>query len=64
MRNGYLHPTPRASGVRGNRTQAALKNGCLFVGLMVATGLAQAQSASAPPAPTDDSLTWHGITLY
>jgi len=35
----------------------------LFVSLLAATGLAQAQSAAAPPA-SDDSLTWHGITLY
>ncbi|HME38105.1 MAG TPA: porin [Steroidobacteraceae bacterium] len=34
---------------------------------MAATGVAQAQTATAPPAsakPADDSLTWHGITLY
>ena len=34
--------------------------------LVSAAGLAQAQttSATAPPAPVDESLTWHGITLY
>jgi predicted porin len=32
---------------------------------LAAAGIAQAQSISIPPAaPTDDSLTWHGITLY
>jgi predicted porin len=28
------------------------------------TGIAQAQSAAPMAAPSDDSLTWHGITLY
>jgi predicted porin len=34
--------------------------------LVSVTGLAQAQttSATSPPAPADQSLTWHGITLY
>jgi predicted porin len=40
-----------------------LRASLLFVSLMAATGLAQAQSAAPPPA-SDDSLTWHGITLY
>ncbi|HEY2839761.1 MAG TPA: porin, partial [Pirellulales bacterium] len=31
--------------------------------LSTAAGVAAAQTTSAPPA-TDDSLTWHGITLY
>jgi predicted porin len=42
---------------------------CLLMGgfLLVATGIAQAQSAVAPTVPaasSDDSLTWKGITLY
>jgi predicted porin len=40
----------------------AMRARVLFVSLLAATGLAQAQSA-APPA-SDDSLTFHGITLY
>ncbi len=34
--------------------------------ILVAGGAAQAQtvSATAPPAPADQSLTWNGITLY
>jgi predicted porin len=34
--------------------------------LVSVAGLAQAQTttATAPPAPADESLTWHGITLY
>jgi predicted porin len=41
--------------------------GSLLAGVMLAAGgLAQAQTTSpaAPPAPADESLTWHGITLY
>jgi predicted porin len=56
-----------ASGVRGGRGLAHLKHGLLFLSLLSATGLAHAQSApapAAPPAPADDSLTYHGITLY
>jgi predicted porin len=35
--------------------------------LLAAAGLAQAQQSVSPtvqPAPNDESLTWHGITLY
>jgi predicted porin len=39
----------------------ALKAALLFSALSIAAGVAQAQSA-APAA--DDSLTWHGVTLY
>lgn len=41
--------------------------GSLLAGLLLAAGgAAQAQttSATSPPAPADESLTWHGITLY
>jgi predicted porin len=37
--------------------------GGLAAAVLAATGVAQAQQ-SAQPAPVDDSLTWHGITLY
>jgi predicted porin len=50
------------SGVRDRRGLAPLTIG-LFLSLLAATGLAQAQSAAAAPA-SDDSLTFHGITLY
>jgi len=56
-----------ASGVRGRRAFAAIKNGLLCAGLLAATGFAQAQTGTAPAAPAapaDDSLTYHGITLY
>jgi len=32
--------------------------------LVTVAGVAQAQTATAPAPATDDSLTWHGITLY
>lgn len=48
-----------------------LSKGILLLGaLSAATGVAQAQSVGQPPAgttvgtPDDQSLTWHGITLY
>ena len=37
---------------------------CLLSAALAATGVAQAQTASAPSNPADDSLTWKGITLY
>jgi predicted porin len=55
------------SAARGGRGLASLKKGLLFASLLAATGLAHAQSApapAAPAAPKDDSLTFHGITLY
>jgi predicted porin len=49
----------------GGRGLAPLINSLLFASVLAATGLAHAQSATtAPAAPKDDSLTWHGITLY
>jgi hypothetical protein len=43
-----------------------LGRGLLAGALLAATGAAHAQTTSqtAPPAPADESLTWHGITLY
>jgi predicted porin len=52
---------PMTSGVRDRRGLAPLKIGLFLSSLLAATGLAQAQSATAP---ADDSLTYHGITLY
>jgi predicted porin len=67
VRNGIMGIDTMASGVRGGRGLAHFKHGLLFLSVLSATGLAHAQSASAPaaaPAPADDSLTYHGITLY
>ena len=40
--------------------------GSLLAGALLVAGSAQAQTTSptAAPAPADESLTWHGITLY
>ncbi|HWJ34630.1 MAG TPA: porin [Steroidobacteraceae bacterium] len=38
--------------------------GVVLLGALAAVGAAQAQSTAAPAASTDDSLTFHGITLY
>jgi predicted porin len=53
----------RAGGRRGLPT---LKGGLLIGALLAAAGAAHAQTTSptAPPAPADENLTWHGITLY
>jgi predicted porin len=64
MSGGDMMLFPKTSGVRGRRGMAPLKNGLLLSSLLAATGLAQAQSTTAPAAPADDSLTFHGITLY
>ncbi len=53
----------RAAGRRG----LSYLGGSLLAGaLLVAGSTAQAQTTSpaASPMPVDDSLTWHGITLY
>jgi predicted porin len=39
-------------------------SGVILLSALAAVGVARAQSAAAPAASTDDSLTWHGITLY
>jgi predicted porin len=55
---------PEKSARRGTRY---VGGGSLVAGAILAVcGAAQAQttSATAPPAPADDSLSWHGITLY
>jgi len=36
----------------------------LVAAALAAAGVAHAQTASAPAPAADDSLTWHGITLY
>src|ERR1700674_5429598 len=64
MSGGDMTLVPKTSGVRDRRGLAPLKNGLLLARLLAATGLAQAQRATAPQAHADDSLTFHGITLY
>jgi predicted porin len=51
----------------GGRRELSNLRGSLLAGvLLAATGGAHAEttSATAPPAPADESLSWHGITLY
>jgi predicted porin len=64
MTDGNMTVDVLVSSARGGRGLPPLKNGLLFASLLAATGLAHAQSAPAPAAPKDDSLTYHGITLY
>jgi predicted porin len=49
-------------GRAGRGRSPAVVSGMAAV-LLAAAGVAQAQQ-SAQPAPVDESLTWHGITLY
>jgi predicted porin len=51
---------------RGERGSRILHSAFLLGLLAIGVGSAQAQTASSAPAPaaSDDSLTWHGITLY
>jgi len=48
------------------RRASAKRNLGLLVGALLAAGAVHAQTTSqtAPPAPADESLSWHGITLY
>jgi predicted porin len=49
------------------RSIAALKCGLsalLVLGVLAASGAALAQQKTGPDLPQDDSLTWHGITLF
>ena len=50
----------------GRRELGNLKGGLLVAAVLAATAAANAQTTSptAPAAPADESLTWHGITLY
>ena len=66
---GHLNVSRDAPLVRGQRYRRVnILTGAFLLGtLLAATGIARAQNATAPavPAiPADDSLTWHGITLY
>jgi predicted porin len=49
---------------RPGRGRSAALLGGLAAALLAATGVAQAQQSASPTPATDDSLTWHGITLY
>jgi len=64
MISGKLALGTRAFAVRNTRTGASAGAAVLLGGLLGMTGIAQAQSAAPMAAPSDDSLTWHGITLY
>src|ERR1700677_5358164 len=49
----------------GRRGLSSLAGGLLAGAILAASAPpAQTTSPTAPPAPADESLTWHGITLY
>jgi predicted porin len=58
----FASPSKPREGRAGRGRSAAMLGG-LAAALFAATGVAQAQQSAAAP-PADESLTWHGITLY
>jgi len=52
------------SATQGKRGLSILSAGLLVGVMSTVAGVAGAQSAAAPAAAPDESLTWHGITLY
>ena len=50
-------------GPRARRDLGGLQS-VLLVAALGAVGLAHAQTSTAPAPDAQDSLTWHGITLY
>ncbi len=64
--NSIIVAAMKLNRAGGRRGLSHLGGSLLAGALLVAGSAAQAQTASptAPPAPADESLTWHGITLY
>ncbi len=63
--NPIIAAAMKLNQVQGRRVPSYL-GASLLAGALAVGSAAQAQTttASAPPAPADESLTWHGITLY
>ncbi|MFI4868831.1 MAG: porin [Steroidobacterales bacterium] len=65
MINGNSPSEERAVQIRGKRSIAALGSALVAGTLMATTSVTLAADSGAPPPPVaDQSLTWHGITLY
>lgn len=64
--NSIIAAAMKLNQAGGRRGLSHLGGSLLAGALLVAGSAAQAQTASptAPPASADESLTWHGITLY
>jgi predicted porin len=63
--NPIIAAAMKLNRARGGRGLSYLGGNLLAGALLVAGSAAYAQTSSAPaPAATDESLTWHGITLY
>jgi len=61
-----IAPLGTTRGEQPGRARLAARSSVLAAAVLAATGLAQAQTTAptSPPSSADDSLTWHGITLY
>ena len=66
MINGNLPSEEGPTEIRGKRGITALGSAVVVSTLLAASGVASAADSGAapPPPPADQSLTWHGITLY
>ena len=66
MSNANTIDCPSQSGVQSTRTSNVLRTAVAAALMTAVAGVAQAQSAPAASAAaaTDQSLSWHGITLY
>ncbi len=64
--NTIIAPAMKLNQAGGRRGLSHLGGSLLAGVLLLAGSAAQAQTTTptAPPAPADESLTWHGITLY
>jgi predicted porin len=64
--NTIIAPAMKLNQAGGRRGLSHLGGSLLAGALLLAGSAAQAQTTmpTAPPAPADESLTWHGITLY
>lgn len=60
MNRKNVHADNKVNARNGKAGATALKGGILLGGLMGLGAIVQAQTAPA----ADDSLTWHGVTLY
>ncbi len=64
--NSIISAAMKFDQIQCRRELSRVGGGLLAGALLIVGSTAQAQTTAptAPPAPADESLTWHGITLY